>query len=243
MCNASRRLLHLPEVAYLTNRLPHISDQLEGEGVRRSLAFKRARRHSGIVRVLKFVLPLSALLVVAVLGFVAFGVRNAPDVNVGDIALEGDKIVMANPRLTGLTSNNESYTVEAQRALQNVKDINDIDLEGITAQLPFGAGATAKVIAPVGHLDNAKQILTLQGGFNLTTSNGLVAKLQDAVLNFETHSLKTEMPVDIRQPGTHIQAGSLSVTDGGSILVFEKRVRMTIQPSLLNQTREPQNGG
>ena len=220
-----------------------LMDDLNESPNRRANTFAKASRHSKRVKFLKFALPIGALTIVSVLGFAVFNVRNGPEADVGSLALEGNKIVMANPKLKGVTGNNEPYAVEAQRALQNVKDVNDIDLEDITAQVPFGKGVTAKVIAPIGHLDNANQVLTLKGGFSLTTSDGLVANLQDAVLNFKTHSLKTDMPVDIQQLGTHITAGSLSVKDGGSVLVFEKNVRMVLQPEVTEKTKEPANGG
>jgi lipopolysaccharide export system protein LptC len=86
-------------------------------------------------------------------------------------------------------------------------------------------------------------VLTLSGGFNMTTSDGMVAKLQDAFIDFGGRSLKTAMPVDITRAGTHIQADSMTITDGGASLVFEKRVRMTLQADATQQPKETGNGG
>ena len=217
-------------------------DLYEGPGLR-SQAFVRANRHSRIVRVLKFTLPLTALIIVAGFGFIALRAKTVPNVEVAEVALQNGKIVMDNPKLNGVTGDNQPYKMEAKRALQSPTDINDIELEGITAQIPFGTGVIAQVEAPTGHLDNAKQVLRLKGGFDLTTSDGMVAKLQDAVVDFGGRSLQTAMPVDITRPGTHIQADSMTITNGGASLVFERRVRMTVQPDLLEQSKEPNNGG
>ena len=221
---------------------PMMRDLNEGSGLR-SQAFVRAKRHSSLVRILKFALPTSALAIVMAFGLIAVKARMIPDVEVAGLAVENGKIVMDNPKLNGVTGDNRPYTMEAKRALQSATDINDIELEGITAQIPFGADTTAHVLAPVGHLDNTKQILILKGGFELKTSDGMVANLEDATLDFGQRSLKTAMPVDITHPGTHIQADSMTITNGGTSLVFEKRVRMVLQPDMMEQKEEPNNGG
>ncbi len=213
-----------------------------------SHAFAKASRHSKWVRFLKFALPTCALFIVAGFGLVAMQARILPDdVSVSAVALEGGKIVMDSPRLNGMTGDNQPYTVEAKRALQSVSDVNDIDLEDITAQLPLGNGNTAKLVAPAGHLDNGKRILTLKGVFDVVSSDGLVAKLEGGVFDFAAQSLTTEMPVDIKRPGTHIRADSMTITDGGKRLLFEKRVRMILQPPTTQQStselRGTDNGG
>jgi lipopolysaccharide export system protein LptC len=219
-----------------------INGENQGEGAH-SAAFERASRHSRLVRLLKFVLPVCALAILAGFALVAIQARMVPQVDVAGVALQNGKIVMESPKLNGMTGDNRPYTVEAIRALQSVSDVNDIELEGIIAAIPFGSGQTANVQAPVGHLDNTKQVLNLKGGFDLTTSDGMVAKLQDAVFDFAIQSLKTDKPVDIKRPGTHLRANSMSITNGGAVLVFEKQVRMTFLPDNIGQTEEPKNGG
>ena len=219
-----------------------MEDLNEGAGSR-SQAFARASRHSRLVTFLKFALPVSALTIVAAFGLIAMQARMLPEIDITAVALKDGKIIMDNPKMSGVTGDNQPYSVEAARALQSPTDINDIELEGITASIPFGTGTTAQVLAPTGHLNNTKQILILKGGFDLTTSDGMVAKLQDAFIDFGIRSLKTAMPVDIRRSGTHIRADSMVITDGGASLVFEKNVRMTLQPDAMEQTKEPNNGG
>jgi lipopolysaccharide export system protein LptC len=222
--------------------MPMMDDLNEGTGFR-TQAFARASRHSKWVKFLKFALPLSALAIVASFGLVAIQTRMIPEIDVAGVALKDGKIVMNNPKLNGVTGDNQPYTVEADRALQSTNDINDVDLEGITARIPFGKDTFANVKAPIGHLNNDTQILKLQGGFDLKTTDGMVAKLQDALIDFGGRSLKTSSPVDITRQGTHIQADSMTILDGGASLVFEKRVRMVWQPQPNEQTKEPANGG
>ncbi|MGL4405415.1 MAG: LPS export ABC transporter periplasmic protein LptC [Notoacmeibacter sp.] len=223
-----------------------LADFDKSEGLRpepRSKAFAQAKRHSNFVRFLKFVLPISAIAISAGFAFVTLQARTGPSVSIASAALENGRIVMENPRLNGSTGDNQPYSLIAARALQSTVDVNDILLEGITAQMPFGTGNTAQLIAPNGHLDNGKRILTLPAGFNLTSSDGMVAKFEGAVFDFGARSLKSEMPVDIKRQGTHILADSMVITEGGASMIFERRVRMIITPESLRQTGEPANGG
>jgi lipopolysaccharide export system protein LptC len=220
-----------------------VMDDLNGGSGFRTEAFAKASRHSKWVRFLKIALPAGALAILGGFSLTAMQARIVPDIDVAGIALQGGKIVMDNPKLNGVTGDNQPYTVEAARALQSATDINDVELEGITARIPFGKDITASVQAPAGHLNNTTQILTLKGGFDLTTSDGMVAKLQDAVFDFSVRSLRTVSPVDITRPGTHIQADSMTITNGGASLVFEKRVRMTLLPDQWEKLKEPVNGG
>jgi lipopolysaccharide export system protein LptC len=226
---------------------PMLDDLSKSAGFQNQ-AFAKANRHSKWVRFLKFALPASALFIVAGFGLVAMQARMLPDeIGVAAVALEGGKIVMDSPRLNGMMGDNQPYTVEARRALQAVGDVNDIDLEYITAQLPIGDGKTAKLVAPAGHLDNGKRILTLKGNFDFVSSDGMVAKLENGIFDFNAQSLKTEMPVDIKRPGTHIRADSMTIFDGGNRVLFEKRVRMIMQPQVTQhstgQLRGTDNGG
>ena len=223
--------------------MPLMDDLSKGAG-NRTQAFARASRHSKWVKFLKFALPAGALAIVAGFGLIALQTRLiVPEIDVASVALEGGKIVMNSPKLNGVTNDNQPYTVEAARALQSATNIDDVDLEEITAQIPFGKGTTAHLQAPIGHLNNKTQILTLKGGFDLTTSDGMVAKLQNAVFDFDARSLKTECPVDITRAGTHIKADSMTISEGGASVVFEKRVRMVLQPEFMNKNGEPDNGG
>jgi lipopolysaccharide export system protein LptC len=208
----------------LNTRAPNVRAMIRDE------AFLRANRHSKRVRLLKFALPAMALMIVAGFGLIAVQTRMLPDAAVAGVALEGGKVVMDNPRLNGVTGDNQPYTVQAQRALQAISDVNDIDLEGISAEMPFGGDKIAKLAALAGHLDNTNRILRLHGKFDVTSSDGLVAQLEDGVFDFDAETLKTEMPVDIKRLGTHIRADSMTITEGGNRLVFNKRVRVIMQP-------------
>lgn len=192
-------------------------------------AFRRAHRHSARVRLLKFVLPAAALLMVA--GFVAKSWISAPEgvsVDLGGTAIEGGRLVMASPKLDGFTSDNRAYTMTAKRAIQDLGDATRIDLEGIDARLPFETDNWLTVAARTGVYDREANTLDLGEDITVQTDTGVLALLKSATVDIATGSIDTVEPVDIKLEGANIQADSMTIRENGAVMIFDKRVRMEI---------------
>ncbi|MGB3500561.1 MAG: LPS export ABC transporter periplasmic protein LptC [Mesorhizobium sp.] len=200
-------------------------------------AFARAQRHSRRVQAMKFWLP--GLATVALVAFVGWSYLAIPKVegvaSAGAAVVEG-KLVMANPKMDGFTKDNLPYTMTAARATQDVGGTGAIELEGIDATLPISAQNTAKIFARQGVFDNQKNLLTIASPIEVTTSDGIVAKFQSATVQLAAGSLSTPDPVDITVDGAHIRAESMSVSDKGAVMVFERRVRVDIDPKFVKKS-------
>jgi lipopolysaccharide export system protein LptC len=198
-------------------------------------AFRRARRHSGRVRLLKLVLPVAAMLMVVV--FVGKSWLANPgggvSVNLGETAIEGGRLVMSDPKLDGFTRDNRAYSMTAQRAIQDIGNASKIDLEGIDAKLPFDAKNWITVAAKSGVLDRDANTLGLDSDITFETDTGIRALLRSAVVDIGAGNLDTEEPVDITLDGARIEADSMRVRDKGAVMIFENRVRMEIDAKRL----------
>jgi lipopolysaccharide export system protein LptC len=204
----------------------------------RSRAIASARRHSGFVRALKIALPLIAVIMIAGFGLRAWlAVPDGLSVDFGATVIEDGRLVMANPRLDGFTRDNRAYSVVAARAFQDVGNTQRIDLEGISGRLPFDAENWADIEASFGTYDRAADRLDISGGLTVSTANGLVARLQTAEVGIADGSLASGDPVEIELDGSRISADSLSVRDRGTVIVFESRVRMEIDPASIREAR------
>lgn len=197
----------------------------------RAEAFSRAERHSRRVRRLKVVLPLLAVVMVA--GFVGYSFVSTPAA--GPIQTEGSvfeegKLVMNSPKLEGFTKDGRPYSVNATRAIQDFDKQDIINLDGIDAKMPVEADNWAKVEAVSGVYDRAANTLDVPTDILVTTTDGLVAKLQSAFLDINNGSLKSTTPVDIQSHGSRVTAGSMAVLERGRRVVFETRVRVYIDP-------------
>lgn len=202
-------------------------------GSSRALAFGRAQRHSRRVRVLKLALPLAAALIAAAFAIYSYLASPAPAPMEADTsAFAEGKLVMAHPKLEGFTRQNLPYSMSALRAIQDVSSENVIQLEEINARLPLGGDNFATIAARHGVYDRDKNTIELDSDFTVTTTDGMVAKLKSAFLDIGKGNMKTGDPVDITRDGTRIESDSMSVLEHGKILVFEKRVRVNIDPAV-----------
>lgn len=198
-------------------------------------AYRRALRHSVLVRTLKFFFPLAAVLIVA--GFIAASVvRSAlPDnFSVDRTAIEGGKLVMNNPVLTGQTEDGGLYKLTAVRAIQELSKPDVIHLEDIAATLPFGGDQTASIKASSAAYDRSRDVITFDKPFEVTTGNGLAVKFGAATVDVKTGKLASDEPIDVKTPQGGLVARSARISDNGKTIQFEDRVRMTLSPSTLN---------
>lgn len=194
-------------------------------------AFDLATRHSRRVRLLKRVLPLAA--VVLALLFGGYSYLSAPasiQVKAEGAAFSEGKLVMAKPQLSGFTRDNLPYSMIADRAVQDPANQGVVELIGIDANLPIAAGNVAEVIAARGVYDRTGNTLNLSEQVTVKTSDGMVARLKSAYLHMGSGEMKTDEPVEISLDGSRIRSDSMSMLEHGKVVVFEKRVRVDIDP-------------
>ncbi|MCO5064146.1 MAG: LPS export ABC transporter periplasmic protein LptC [Rhizobiaceae bacterium] len=216
----------------LQSAQPQIFDPVASDdGAVKFAAFRNAQRHSRRVSVLKFVLPLAAILIAT--GFFAYSYAVTPakvSLDVADSAISDGKLVMASPKLEGFTKLNKPYSMTALRAYQDLTKPGLIELEDVSAKLPYDEENFATIEASHGFYDQQANTLQLENGLTVTTTDGMSVKLNTAHIDIAKGNLKTDLPVDIQLKGSRIQADSMSIQDQGQRMVFDKRVRMVVEP-------------
>jgi lipopolysaccharide export system protein LptC len=211
----------------------------DAENSLRVSAFGRAQRHSRRVRVLKLVVPLAAALIaVTFLGYSYMAAPPSVVVETDSSAFSDGKLVMANPKLDGLTKENLPYSLTALRAVQNPDMEGVIELDGIDAKLPVSADNVAAIGAAHGTYDRDSNTLDLDQEITVSTTDGMVARLKSAFLDMGKGTMKTDEPVDITRGGSRITADTMTVRDNGKVLVFENRVRLNIDPAQAKAANE-----
>ncbi|PHP68720.1 LPS export ABC transporter periplasmic protein LptC [Zhengella mangrovi] len=158
-----------------------------------------------------------------------------------DVASSGfvdGKLIMASPKLDGYTKENRAYSMTASRAIQQPGNMDQFDLEDIVARLPLTDQQIADVTAATGSYDNKSQKLIVDSPISIATSDGLKAKLKDARIDVGSGTLETEKPVDIRLDGSVITADSMQVKDNGKVLVFDRNVKLTLEPQQARERRK-----
>jgi len=206
------------------------SDNGRSAAARRAM-FLKAERHSRRVRRLKLLLPLAGALLA--LGFVGYSwvlKPSAVEITAEDSSIEEGKLVMSAPKLQGYTRDDRPYALSAERAIQDVTLEHLVVLEGIAADLPYDNSHSATIEAAHGTFDRTRNTLDVDSAIDIRTSDGAVAQLQSALLDIAGGRMSTSDPVVITYKDSSIQADTMSVEENGAKVIFEKRVRVNIQP-------------
>ena len=202
------------------------------------------QRRSRRIRLLRRLLPALALLLVATLGVRSVVNRVvSASIDLDGITIENAKVVIANPRMSGFTDTNRPYELQAQRAIQSLLDNNQSDLEEITAKLPLGAAAWANVETAGGTLLKGTSKLVLTNPVNIETTDGMTARLEKGELDLGSGTVAGREGVEMTTKDAHVVADTVDVTGGGSVIIFERNVKMTIQPDSVQPAsgNEPKN--
>ncbi|MEQ9572055.1 MAG: LPS export ABC transporter periplasmic protein LptC [Nitratireductor sp.] len=198
---------------------------------REEAAFLKARRYSRRVRVVKLALPLvGAALSIGFFGYSYVLSPSSVSIGIGGTAVRDGKLVMANPKVSGYTQDNLPYTLTAIRAIQDLSETGTIQLEDIDAKFPVDENNWARVLARTGTYDDTGNTLDITSPVTFKTTDGMTANLKSAFINIEAGELSTSEPVDILQDGSRVTADTFKVLDKGKVFVFEKRVRVMIEP-------------
>jgi lipopolysaccharide export system protein LptC len=194
--------------------------------------FARERQHSGRIRFFRRALPGIAILILAVLvGKTAFTSLTGVSIDLAGTTIQGGKLIMDGPHMSGFTSNNRPYELSALRAIQDITRTESVDLEGIAARVPIGMKDWAQIDAATGTLFRDSGKLAITSPTVIETTDGMKAHLQSAELLMASGDIRGTESVRIETGGSHVTAEQLTVTGGGAVMVFERNVKMLIEPS------------
>ncbi len=195
-------------------------------------AFAAARRHSRLVRALRAALLLGA--VGAVVTLTAMGLYRTfgsplGRLSVGGVSIDGTKIVMDRPRLTGARPDGGGYVITAVKAIQDVTHPTQVELVDIDGNIDTADRDPLHLTAASGHYDTEREGLDLSGAVHLH-NNQYTVELHSAHIDFKTSAYKTQEPVTVViNTGSSIVADTASALDGGKEIAFEGHVKSVIR--------------
>ncbi|MCL6705740.1 LPS export ABC transporter periplasmic protein LptC [Pseudomonas sp. R2.Fl] len=206
-------------------------------------AYAAAQRHSRRVERLKVMLPVGALVVS--LAFIAVSVVRAylpENVELESARIENGKVVMEKPAISGRNRDGISYSMRAERALQDIKDPDIITLETIAAAVPLNDKVIARVEAVSGVFDRSSDKLDMTAPFTIRLSSGVEANFQSAHLDVKGGKMETPDPVSITAKEAAIVADSMKIADNGRTITFSGSVRVNIEPTAIRKSDQLKAG-
>ena len=196
-------------------------------------AYRAAQRHSKVVRALKYVLP-----VLAILGAAAFwGSARFIDgdlanlIAMAQIDTKSNSVVMDKPHISGFEGTRRAYEVKADSAVQNLDDPKVVTFRKIDAHIGLEDAGVATIGAAIGVYNGNSNVLELKDGISITTNTGYAASFEAASVDLGKGSLSSSRPLEITTSEGSLRANAIEVSDRGKRIVFTGGVSVTYMPA------------
>ena len=203
-------------------------------------AFRSARRHSRVVRALRIVIPLGVVLTVAGVSLVTYFnplrmLARLP-INLNDLVVNGTKVTMEQPRLSGFTKDARAYEFTADAAAQDLTKPDIVELRNIHAKVQMQDQSTMQMSAVTGIYDTKAEILKLERNIQLSSSTGYKGLLSEALVDIRKGSIVSTQPVELEMLEGILNAKQLEIVDSGDLVRFHGGVTLTV---MFNGTAVP----
>lgn len=198
---------------------------------RLTVALAAAHRHSRLVHVLRRALP--GVAVLAFLSYFAFASLGFTSGNltarIAGVQLSSDRLTMINPQLEGVTDEGGSYTVRAERAIQNLAVPDVIELERIDARMTEADGGWMTLQATAGTFNTKKERLDMRDGITIGNDEGMRGTMERAEVLMRFEMVRTDRPVHFEMLNGDVAAQRMTIRGKDRTISFLGRVKVNIR--------------
>lgn len=207
------------------------------EAGERTTALRRARVNSLVVHVLRWVLPVVAVLLLC--SYALFMQRTirvetklmAGKLNTGTVSASLDNLAMTNPSYEGFNKKNGSrYKISAKRAITDLSRDKPIELEDLHGSVLQLDGQRTAMEAKHGSFDQVKGTLALTGGIQIAAPNGLAATLSSAKIDTKTAEVTSSEPVLVQLPAGEVRSNGMRLDQRSNEILFQNGVAARLKP-------------
>jgi lipopolysaccharide export system protein LptC len=141
------------------------------------------------------------------------------------LSIQDRKVVMDKPRLSGFKRDGSAYEMNAEKAIQDLKNPNLVEMLRLSARIQQGAQGWTNLSGDSGFYDSKIERLDVRGNVRVKTENGTEALLQDALIEFKAGTVVTEKPVEVKMNIGRVSSDRMQVLDNGRKFAFDGRVK------------------
>jgi len=196
--------------------------------------FRRARRHSRRVRLLRVLIPVVLLLAigVAVLAVLFNPLRLLSElpVNIAGLSISGTRMTMTEPQLSGYTRDKRRYELTASSAVQDLLNADIVNLDEPRASIEMSDRSTIKMQASSGTFDRKEGVLTLRRDIVLSSSAGYEIRLEEAIVDVRSGNIVSNQPVELGSQHGTLRGNRLEVMKSGEIIRLDGDVILNFTP-------------
>lgn len=193
-------------------------------GIDRDAAFRKARRHTALVRMLRVAFPVSAVLML--LSYVVLMQRTLSfswgdkKVTADAISISRESLVAYNPRYTGFDKGGAEYEVRAATAEQDLTLKGIVKMRDIDGRLIDASRQTTTLKSPRGTLDTNTSVLELYDRIDVASQNGMTAQLTRATVLNKENRIISDQPVTVRMPTGTIHGKTMLIEQRQKQVLF-----------------------
>jgi lipopolysaccharide export system protein LptC len=184
------------------------------------------------VRLLRIGIPVGALVVVSVFALASWVSQLKMLIRLpGDLqglVIQGSKITMQAPRISGYTTDGRPYQLSARAAAQDIANPNKVELQDLRAKVEMQDKTTIDMVAMLGVYETKSEMLVLRDSILLTASNGYEARLSEAVIDIRKGTIVSDKPVAVKMLEGTLNANRLQVLEAADLLRFDGGVSLTL---------------
>lgn len=188
--------------------------------------------YTWFVRVLRFALPLVALILIGVVIARLAKDPQGPTLTTADLP-QNEKTIpgqieMVQAKYQGMDAKGHAYTLSADTATRDIASPDTVLLDKPRADVVMPDGAQISLNAGSGTYNTATGQMTLSDQVTLRHDNGYEMYLQDAKVDVNAHTASTTKPVRAKSDIGELSAQSMDIQNEGNLIVFSGPATLVI---------------
>lgn len=204
-------------------RAPRAASRITTADIEAGPDFARTERHTGRVRLLRWLLPV--VVVVGVAGYLLS--VSLPEIDLPidfeSVSVNTEGIVIEQPELSDYQAGGEPYSLSAARAIQRHDNPNELILEEVVAEYVLESGARAQFYAPAGEYNSDTTMMALSGGVRMSIDDSVRFNLESVLVDVPNGIISTEQPFALEAGNLTLSGNSLTITETDITIIGDVR--------------------
>jgi lipopolysaccharide export system protein LptC len=198
-------------------------------------AFRSARRHSRLVRILRVAIPAGVVGGLVIMFLITYfnplRMLTKLPIDISDLVVSGTKITMEKPKLAGFTHDQRAYELSAEAAAQDLTKPDLVELKNLRAKVEMQDKSTMQMSALTGVYNSKTEMLKLEKDIQLSSSTGYQGQMSEAMIDIRKGNVVSNSPVELKMLQGTLNANKLEIVDNGDVVRFHGGVVMDMMLS------------
>jgi len=194
--------------------------------------------YSRVVRFLKFILPIAALLLVVIVVAWPYVQKESIQLTIGfttGMVGGSEQPIMVNPRYTGTDSDQQPFSVTADLARNLVLDTTRVELEMPKADITLDDGTWLVVTAETGVYGRNEELLDLAGSVNMFHDQGYEIVTDAVHIDLAARTAESVTPVVGQGPIGELTSEGFRMNNVDRTIYFTGKATLRLYPDVMGE--------